>query len=372
MGSGPAPSRLWLALAIGAATALPLGAQPTGRIAATVEVLSRFPVFFHGRTVAIVASPAEADAIWRVPIAAPRHFLLVPASGIPPSRPSELRGLFFDVGRLSGERQLDAYPALQPMLQALFDGREPARETVFALIGATWVDPPDATTPSLRDIVLSPGAFDGRPVTVRGRFRGQNLFGDLPSWPRQSRWDFVLQSADASIWVTDTRPRGRGFDFDPTVRRNAGTWLEVSGTLRVAGGLPSIEGRTVARSEPEAEPAPAPVVARPPEPPPTVIFSAPVDGEIGVPRTNGVLVQFSRDMAPDSFADRVRITYGPGVDAMMPEFTTEYLAGNRGLDIRFATPLAYAAVVTVELLSGITARDGTPLAPAAIAFTVER
>ena len=46
-----------------------------------------------------------------------------------------------------------------------------------------------------------------------GQFGGRNLLGDLPDSPGQSRWDFVLRSADAAIWVTNLRPRGKDFEL---------------------------------------------------------------------------------------------------------------------------------------------------------------
>ena len=42
--------------------------------------------------------------------------------------------------------------------------------------------------------------------------------GDLPQGVAKSKWDFVLQSADASIWVTGLRPKGKDFDLDPSAR----------------------------------------------------------------------------------------------------------------------------------------------------------
>jgi hypothetical protein len=51
----------------------------------------------------------------------------------------------------------------------------------------------------VRAVVLRSEAFDGKPVTLRGRFRAQNLYGDVPAWPRQSQWDFVLPLAPTSI-----------------------------------------------------------------------------------------------------------------------------------------------------------------------------
>ena len=91
-----------------------------------------------------------------------------------------------------------------------------------------------ATSPSVRALALQPWRFEGQKVTVVGQFRGRNLFGDLPSAPGKSRYDFVLRSADAAVWVTDLRPRGRGFDLSVDARVDTGRWLQVSGTV-IAG-----------------------------------------------------------------------------------------------------------------------------------------
>jgi hypothetical protein len=360
-----------------------VAAQPPSRIATSVDALLTFPGFFHSRQIALVAEAVEVDAVWQIVASTPRPagptprgvaplMLLVPRTGAPPSGRTELRGTFVDVGRLIQAHELTVFPALATLVQNLYAEREPSRGTVFALVEATWTDAPSATPPSVRTVALSPAEFDGKTLTLRGRFRGQNLFGDLPFWPRQGRWDFVLQSADASIWVTGLRPRGRGFDLDPTSKRNAGTWLEVTGAIVVENATARLEATAITQSDPEDEPAPEPVAPSPAQPPPTLIFSVPIDGETDVPRTVTVRAQFSRDMAPDSFADRIRVTYAGDQAEPVPPFTAGYRPANRGLDIRFDEPLVRGASVLIHLLPGITATDGTPLVPTTIAFTVER
>jgi hypothetical protein len=360
------------ALALTAAVAWSVSAQPASRVATTIDVLTKFPGVFHGRAVAIVAQPAQAAQAWELPMAAPRKFLVVPQSGAPPAGPQELRGIFFDLGRLQADGGVDARLELRTLLQRMAGDAPLPRDRVFGLLDASWVEPPDAASKSLRAVVLTPAGFEDRTVTVRGRFRGQNLFGDLPFWPRQSRWDFILQSADASLWVTNLRPRGNGFELDPASRRDAAAWIEVTGTVRTDGGIPRIEGTKLARSTAEAEPAPEPVVAAPPQPPPSVIFSAPLSGESGVAVGAPVLIQFSRDMAPASFNERVRVVYGEGVSDAVPGITVTYRPENRGVEVKFAGPLARGATVEVELQAGITASDGTPLAPLKISFTTQR
>ncbi len=371
MASPSRSRRVWLASAVAAAV-LPLSAQTLGRAAVTLDVLLKYAGFFHGRAIALVVRPVETDGVWRVPVGPSKTFLIVPREGALPDRVTELRGTFVDVARLIQDRQLPMHPELSALVQPLTEPTAPARDTLFALLDATWTEPPHDPSPSLRQLVLAPSDFDERPVTVRGRFRAQNLFGDLPAWPRQSRWDFVLQTADASLWVTNLRPKGRGFDLDPTSRRSAGTWLEVSGTLHVDDGLPRLEARTIALSEPVEDLAAPPAAPAPPEPPPTVIFTAPADGEPNIPRSAKVQVQFSRDMAADSFAGHVQVAYRGEAGDAVPAFTAAYLAENRGLEIRFAYPLATGASVTVSLTPGITASDGAPLSPTQFTFIVER
>ena len=365
--------RFGLAGLAGWALALPLAAQPPARVAVTLDGLLKHPGFYHERLIALVAAPTDVNRSWRILVSAPRTFLLLPASGTPPSGPVELRGRFFDVARLTQDRELPMHPDLMALVQRLYPDQVIPRDTVFALDNASWTESPEGASPSLRQLVLAPSPFDGKTVTVRGRFRGQNLFGDLPAWPRQSRWDFVLQAADASLWVTGLRPKGRGFDLDPTSKRDTGTWLEVSGVVHLAEGVPTIEARSIAESQPLADLPAEPVAAPPPpEPPPAVIFSAPVNGEPDVSRMVTVRVQFSRDMTPESFADHVKVEYGPGVTDAVPAFTATYRPENRGLEIEFASPLSLGAPVVVSLLPGITATDGSLLSPSQITFTVER
>ena len=63
----------------------------------------------------------------------------------------------------------------------------------------------------IRAIALAPERYEGREVKVIGRFKGRNLYGDLPQALGKGKWDFVLQSADGAVWVTGVRPRGKGF-----------------------------------------------------------------------------------------------------------------------------------------------------------------
>src|SRR3989442_926891 len=95
--------------------------------------------------------------------------------------------------------------------------------------------------PSIRAIVLNPWRYLEQKVTVTGQFAGRNLFGDLPDAPAKSRYDFVIRSTDAAIWVTGGRPRGKGFDLSVDARIDTGRWLEVTGVLQQGRGLQWLE-----------------------------------------------------------------------------------------------------------------------------------
>ena len=169
---------------------------------------------------------------------------------------------------------------------------------------------PSEGAPTLRQIALNPSAYIGQRVKVSGQFRGRNLYGDAPQGPGLSQWDFVLRSADAAVWVTGLRPRGKGFNLDIGARVDTGTWLETSGVVREGKGLVWIEGQQIALTKPTLETQKRRSAAVPQMgPPPEVIFSDPAEGEIDVPLKAPIRLQFSRDMNPDTFKGNVRWTF---------------------------------------------------------------
>lgn len=337
-------------------------------LTATLATIERYPTFFQGRTVALVGTPSLAEGFWRLPLTGPKTLVVLPRTGTPPMSRVELRGQLFDVGRFdSGDSRLSA-SGMRHVIETLHPNGWPVRNSLFILADATWRDDEPAAS-SIRAVVLHPETFEGSRVTLRGKFRAQNLYGDLPAWPRKSEWDFVLQAADGSIWVTGLRPRGQRFDLDPKVRRGAGTWLEVTGTIRLIDDLPTLAAQAIAPSSAADEPVtdPASNALGPPEIP-AVIFSVPLDGERGVNPAAPVRIQFSRNMTATSFEGAVRLTYGEGVSAQIPAFTTKYLAHIRALEITFASPLAPDTDVVVQLAETIRAVDDAALVSVTIRF----
>ena len=352
-----------------------LSAQTAARLATTAEALVAAPVFFHGKQIVLRRDVEQAGALMKVAGTAKPIFVFWRDSPSAP-RNSEVRGDFWDVGRLERTDSRFSTINFQPILDAASGGQWPAREQVFLILGATTVESPLPAEPSIRALALAPDQYVGKGVTVTGRFRGANLFADLPQGAgTKGRWDFVLQSADSAIWVTGVRPRGRGFDLDVNSRADTGRWLQVAGTVRRTGALAWIEANSITEaSAPTETTVEVALPPPPPPPPPDVVFSVPAAGETDVDRAAPIRIQFSRDMDGRSFRDHVRVSYvGPapaGAAATPPPFTARYVEGNRALEIKPSAPLERYRAVKVELLEGIVSNvDNQPLAPASLTFT---
>lgn len=354
----------------------PAAAQST-RHAATVAALDTHPIFFHGEEVVLRAEAMSEQVLtWLVD-----QEVRILALDVPPPPPDvierlEIVGTFYDVGRLE-----DTDPRVRDLPLARISDR---------LLGKPWPSAgelpivvasssrlaraPDATT--LRNIVLDPQRYVDAGVTLTGRFRGRNLYGDLPEAPDESRWDFVLRSADAAVWIVGKEPKGDGFELDVTARVDTGRWLEVTGTVSVKDDMVLVDAGALKLAEPAADATPTPARRAAPQlAPPEVIFSAPLAEDVNVARDTTVRVQFSRDMDRESFDGNIHVGYAgsdsePAGDAAPAAliFESEYHGRNRVVEIRFEDELDQFRVVEVHLLEGITANDGAPLPPWTLSF----
>ena len=253
---------------------------------------------------------------------------------------------------------------------------------MFVLTNASLIEATLPQAATLRALALAPEKYEGSSASISGRFRGRNLLGDLAApLPTPTKWDFVLQSADAAVWISGLRPRGRGFELDPSARVDTGRWIQVTGTVRREGSRVWLEAREIELAAPPGETAvEVEVPVTPPEPPPTVVFSTPVPDEVDADAGAIVRVQFSRDMDARSFKDRIRVSYQPAPQAAAatpppsepPTFAFNYDIGARGIQLKFSRPLERFQTVKIELLEGITAVGGDPLRPWTLTFTTGR
>jgi Big-like domain-containing protein len=353
--------------------AVSAAAQGPGRIATTTDALIASAVFFHGKQIAIRGSVTQSGEVSQLQGTIKPIFIFWRER--PARSEGEIRGEFWDLGRMAdGDPRFSTYD-FAAVTAAASNGRWPGRDRVFVMLGATLIDSPPPADPSLRSIAMAPAAFEDRAVTLVGRFRGRNLFGDLPQALGKSKWDFVLQSGDAAIWVSGVRPKGNDFELDPGARVDTGKWIAVTGTIRRDGNAVWLAGASIALSTAPAEtPIDLSIPTTPAEPPPSVIFSAPVADDTDVPLNTSVRLQFSRDMDGRTFRDHVRVRYtgrapSGATPPAPPAFTMTYDQGNRSLEIRFVEPLERFQTVTVVLTEGIAATGGYALKPWSLVFS---
>jgi hypothetical protein len=373
--------RILLLLAMAAAT---VSAQPNARRATNIAALKGFPGFYHARPIIFVASVGiEKDELR---VSDEGESIRLVFKGSAPDGLDEIRGEFWDIGRMKPDDiRLNGYD-----LRATFKvdpqapWPRPGEVTAIIATAVTPATPPPA--PSIRSIVLHPSRYLDQKVTITGQFSGRNLMGSMPEAPGKSRYDFVLRSTDAALWVINMRPKLRDannkeIELGLDARIDTSRWLEVRGTVQQSRGLMWIdaEAGSLKLVRPPQETAveteePIHVAAAPP---PEVIFSAPTDEETDVLQNTSVRVQFSRDIDPATLKARVRARYlgaqsaGRGQPATPTlELTTQYNGANRVLEIRFTKPPERFSTLKIDLLDGILGTDGQPLKPWTLTFSI--
>jgi len=255
-------------------------------------------------------------------------------------------------------------------------GQDTNGQNIVYLVIWSYLGPPDekaaksASTPvTLEDLVTKPQRYESKTVTVRGQFRGQNLFGDLPSASRERSADWVLKDDVFSVWVTGKKAKGPGWNLDAGLKRDTGKWLQVTGRVRVNGRVVTLQALDVVLSKAPSAAAQAQAPPPPPPPPrpkkpPVVVFGLPLDGERDVPPDSVFQVQFSNDMEESSFKDRVVFRYAgrpqPGDNALDAK-RVSYDLGRKTLTVDPGDLLRPGRVVELLLLPGIVDLDGLPL-----------
>jgi len=147
----------------------------------------------------------------------------------------EARGMLLDLGRMSqDDPRLIPFNLLDRTRAAYQDRWPKPGEELVLLLGGNAPPPAavNATAPPLRALAMEPARFEGQKVTIVGQFRGRNLFGELPEAPAKGKFEFVIRSGDAAVWVIGLQPKGKGFSFDPGKRIDTGRWVSVQGTVR--------------------------------------------------------------------------------------------------------------------------------------------
>jgi hypothetical protein len=345
----------------------------------TLDLLEEHPHFFHGEDV-IVQSDAVGEGVLSYLVDDERRVLVIdvppPPAGV--RERLEIIGTFYDVGRLEPGDQRAAGQPFERLSRSLLNKPWPGVGELKLLVAESSRPVTESDRVTLRTVALNPKAHLNKGVTLTGRFRGRNLYGDLPDSPGESRYDFVLTSVDAAVWVVGREPKGDDFELDVRARVDTGRWLEVTGSVRVHEGMVILDAGLIRLAEPAADRVTPTQAGVRQGPVPEVIFSTPLDGDADIPTDGTVRIQFSRDMNEDSFEGRVRVSYPTFAGDTTPDelppvgFAAEYRALNRVLEIRFTEPLVAFQTVSVELLNGVVTSDGATLAPWSLSFFVGR
>jgi hypothetical protein len=229
-----------------------------------------------------------------------------------------------------------------------------------------------APVSTLEWLLTNPGKRDGQLVRVVGKFRGHNLYGDLPTASRRQGGDWVIKDDVYAVWVAGKKPKGKGWELDANLKRDTSKWIEVVGKPVTRRGVVYIEAVHVALSKPPS--ATADAAAPPPPPPrprvpPAVVFALPLDGESDVsPDTQRFYVQFNKDMDEASFEGRVELRdeggQRPG-ERLFDAVRLDYDPGRRVLIVDPGDVLSYGRELELLLLPGIVDLDGLELVPSA-------
>jgi hypothetical protein len=361
-----------------------VAAQQTTRRATNLAMVLAYPGFYHGRPIVIVAKVGlEQNGQLKASDDAGSVNLIFKGSA--PDGLDEIRGEFWDIGRLKTDDPRLSTLDLRTTFRVDPDGPWPRPGEVTAIMATAVAPASPPMSPSIRAIVLNPSRYLDQKVTITGQFSGRNLLGDLPDAPARSRYDFVLRSADAAIWVANMRPRlkdpgGRDFDLALDSRVDSSRWLTIRGTIQQARGLQWLdaEAGSLSLAKPPTETTNEEEQVRVPAgPPPEVIFSAPTEDETDVSMSTTVRIQFSRDLDQSTLKGRIRVRYldSQTVERGEPvtptaDFTFQYGGASRVLELRFAKPLERFRTVKVDLLEGILGTDGQPLKPWTLTFSL--
>jgi hypothetical protein len=351
--------------------------QTLSRRASTIEAIRTYPAFYNGQPV-LLRAELHLDGDRASLVAGESRIPALVKSGVSGSGLLEVRGEVWDLGRMHSDDPRLSGRDLRQFL-GIDAGASWPKPGEIVIVNVTSAVPAESlVAPSVRNLALAPERYVDQRVTVKGQFRGRNLFGDLPQAPAGGNGsrDFVIRSADSAIWVTGKQPKGRGFSFDVTSRLDTQRWVEVSGTVKWERGLVSIVAQQLAETSPQAEVRVEQVNVAPAVIAPEVLFSAPTADETDVAQDTKVRIQFSRDLDPATLKGRVEVSYSMAQSRERGEpepppvlARVGYNPGARVMEITFDPGLERFRIVEVRLKDGILGTDGAPMKPWTLTFT---
>lgn len=215
---------------------------------------------------------------------------------------------------------------------------------------------------SLETLANDPHAFDSKTIRVVGKFRGNNLFADLPSTSWKHVTDFVIKDGAAAIWVTGFRPQGKGWRLDPQAPGDTQNWVSIVGRPKLQGGVLYLKAETMEVTPPPSGHAGVKEVRRfvgAAQVAPDVVFVLPLPEE-PVSRSGLFIIQFNKGIDPTTFKGHVQLRY-VGREHAFSRLNWTYDEDRRALVIEPGEQLAPRSKIEILLLSGVVDNDGQPL-----------
>lgn len=205
------------------------------------------------------------------------------------------------------------------------------------------------------------------PVTIIGKFRGGNLFSDLPYASRKGSNDWIIKDDLYSVWVTGKGPSGDGWSLSIRSLADSVNWLKVTGVPKVDNGFIYLVATDVALSRP---PTPSSSVAAAPSrrasttnDPADVMFTIPVQAVEEAAADSVFALQFTKPMDGTSFQGRVKLRYArtPDGGRAFPNAAIGYDPVRRVLTIDPGEALVAGRVLECLLMPGIRDSQGAEL-----------
>ncbi len=148
-------------------------AQSVIRVAANVPALLAFPAFYHLRAVVVRGEVSTVkDRTVLLSPAGDRNVEVVFRGGRSASGLVEIRGVFWDVGRMSeNDPQFGGFD-IQSFLNNRTGGTWPKPGDLFVVCADNVFPAVVPLAPSVRAAVLDPTRYEDQKITVTGEFRG--------------------------------------------------------------------------------------------------------------------------------------------------------------------------------------------------------
>jgi hypothetical protein len=170
----------------------------------------------------------------------------------------EIRGIVRSLRPKEYVHGVDVDLIEDPALPVLPEPRSELPRVSITVLGFADANEPGARERAEGDvtigqIVADAGRYSGTKTRLVGRFRGRNLYTDLPKGSEQGPSDWVLLDGESAVWVCGKPPRGKGWSLDPGYKGDTNRWLEVHGRIEVVGGIVYVRASKVALAKGPAQ-----------------------------------------------------------------------------------------------------------------------